>query len=76
MNINEFNLNKFKYFNSSLFRYWMNFTAAGFVTVGVILDAGVWYFVKNLKIFDDEIKSNELELADKEDEAQMEKPLS
>lgn len=57
-------------------RYWMNFTAAGFVAVGVILDAGVWYFVKNLKIFDEEIKPTELELADKEDEVQMEKPLS
>ncbi|CAO1324723.1 unnamed protein product [Diamesa tonsa] len=63
-------------YDGETLRYWMNFTAAGFVTVGVILDAGVWYFVKNLKIFDEEIKPAELELADKEDEVQMEKPLS
>jgi len=54
----------------------MNFIAAGFVTVGVLFDAGVWYYVKDLKIFDDDIKPKELEMADKEDEAQMEKPLS
>jgi hypothetical protein len=54
----------------------MNFIAAGFVTVGVLFDAGVWYYVKDLKIFDDEIKQKEIEMADKEDEAQMEKPLS
>lgn len=54
----------------------MNFIAAGFVSVGVIFDAGVWYYVKDLKIFDEEIKPKELEMADKEDEAQMEKPMS
>lgn len=54
----------------------MNFIAAGFVTVGVIFDAGVWYYVKDLKIFDEEVKPKEIEMADKEDEAQMEKPMS
>ena len=54
----------------------MNFIAAGFVTMGVLFDAAVWYYVKDLKIFDEEIKMKELELADKEDEVQMEKPQS
>lgn len=54
----------------------MNFIAAGFVTVGVFFDGCVWYFVKDLKIFDDEIKTTELEMADKEDEIQMQKPQS
>lgn len=54
----------------------MNFIAAGFVTVGVLFDVGVWVYVKDLKIFDEEIKCKELEMADKEDEVQMEKPLS
>lgn len=54
----------------------MNFIAAGFVTVGVLFDVGVWYYVKDLKIFDDEVKEKELELVEKEDEGQMEKPQS
>jgi solute carrier organic anion transporter family, member 5A len=54
----------------------MNFIAAAFVTCGVIFDAGVWYYVKDLKIFDEEVKQKEYELADKEDEIQMEKPMS
>lgn len=54
----------------------MNFIAAGFVTLGVLFDAGVWYYVKDLKIFDEEVKMKELEIADKEDELQMEKPQS
>lgn len=39
----------------------MNFTAATFVLIGTLFDAGVWFFVKGLKIFDEEI---ELELED------------
>lgn len=27
----------------------------GFVTLGMILDVGVWYFVKDVKIFDNDI---------------------
>lgn len=26
----------------------------GFVLIGTVFDAGVWYFVKNVRIFDDE----------------------
>lgn len=29
---------------------------AGFVLVGTMFDAGVWYFVKNVQIFDDDVK--------------------
>ena len=33
----------------------MNLTAAGFVVVAMICDIGVWYLIKDLKIFDDEL---------------------
>lgn len=32
----------------------MNLTAAAFVTVGTLFDVGVWYSVKDLKIYDDD----------------------
>ncbi|BES92194.1 Organic anion [Nesidiocoris tenuis] len=48
-------------YNGESLRYIMNFTAAGFVFVGMLFDGGVWYFVKGLKIFDDE---DELEAPD------------
>ncbi|XP_022915464.1 solute carrier organic anion transporter family member 74D [Onthophagus taurus] len=48
-------------YNSETLRYTLNFTAAGFVTIGTIFDVGVWYFVKGLKIFDDDV---EFELKD------------
>lgn len=54
----------------------MNLIAAAFVAVGVFFDMGVWYYVKDLKIFDDDVKTKEIELVDKEDELQMEKPMS
>ena len=54
----------------------MNFIAAGFVTLGVIFDAGVWYYVKDLKIFDEEVKNKEIELVEKNEETQIEKPES
>ena len=36
------------------FRYWLNSIACGFVFIGVVFDIGVWYLVKDLKIFDEE----------------------
>ncbi|XP_967848.2 solute carrier organic anion transporter family member 74D [Tribolium castaneum] len=48
-------------YNGKTLRYTMNFTAATFVLIGTLFDAGVWFFVKGLKIFDEEI---ELELED------------
>ncbi|XP_054269028.1 solute carrier organic anion transporter family member 74D-like isoform X1 [Macrosteles quadrilineatus] len=47
-------------YNAEMLRYLMNFTAAGFVTIGTMFDFGVWYYVKHLKIFDEEV---ELEIA-------------
>lgn len=46
-------------YNGETLRFTMNFTAATFVLIGTLFDAGVWYSVKDLKIFDD---AAELEL--------------
>ena len=54
----------------------MNFIAAGFVVIGTIFDAGVWYYVKDLKIFDHEVKKEEFELAEKEEEIDPSKPMN
>ncbi|XP_071453353.1 solute carrier organic anion transporter family member 74D [Hetaerina americana] len=40
-------------YNGASLRYILNFTAAAFVTIGTAFDGGVWYYAKNLKIFDD-----------------------
>lgn len=32
----------------------MNIIASVFITISVLFDMGVWYFVKNLIVFDDE----------------------
>lgn len=58
----------------SSFRYLLNFIAAGFVLVGTLFDCGVWYYVKNLKIFDDEVKDKEIDLAEKEEQATTDRP--
>lgn len=54
----------------------MNYTACFFVFFGVVFDAGVWYFVKDLKIFDDEIKKEEIEIAERQEEIQVDKALT
>lgn len=46
----------------------MNFTAAVFVIIGTLFDCGVWYYVKDLKIFDDEPNETELKEVTKEKE--------
>lgn len=38
----------------TIFRYSLNIIASIFVAIGVFFDGGVWYLVKDLKIFDDE----------------------
>ncbi|XP_054738862.1 solute carrier organic anion transporter family member 74D-like [Anastrepha obliqua] len=48
-------------------RYILNFTAAAFIFVGTVFDCGVWYLVKNLKIFDDEIQENDKETKQEEE---------
>lgn len=44
-------------------------TAAVFIAIGAIFDCGVWYYVKDLKIFDDEVKDDEMEMVQKEEES-------
>lgn len=43
-------------YDSETLRYLLNFTAAFFVLLGTIADFGVWYYVKDLKIFDEDDK--------------------
>lgn len=40
------------------FRYILNIVASAFVTLGSLFDIGVWYYVDNLKIFDEEENNN------------------
>ncbi|XP_058123533.1 solute carrier organic anion transporter family member 74D-like [Anopheles ziemanni] len=61
-------------YDGETLRYLLNFIAAGFVIVGTLFDCGVWYYVKDLKIFDDEVKDKEIEFAEKEEEAVMDRP--
>lgn len=55
------------------FRYTLNFTAAVFITLGAVFDFGVWYYVKDLKIFDEEIKEVEMQIVQHEEEVTAEK---
>lgn len=48
-------------------RYLLNFTAAFFVAVGTIVDLAVWYFVKDLKIFDDEEEAKSIQMTRKDE---------
>lgn len=50
-------------YDGQALRYLLNFVAAFFVALGTIVDVGVWYFVKDLKIFDeeDEVKTTKKE---------------
>lgn len=48
-------------YNGEMLRYTMNFTAAAFVAIGTVFDAGVWYFVKDMKIFDEDIKLEDMD---------------
>ncbi|XP_063233126.1 solute carrier organic anion transporter family member 74D-like [Bacillus rossius redtenbacheri] len=38
----------------------LNFTAAAFIAVGAIFDISVWYYVKDVKIFDEEIELKDI----------------
>ncbi|XP_065078887.1 solute carrier organic anion transporter family member 74D-like [Ochlerotatus camptorhynchus] len=55
-------------------RYLLNFIAAAFVLVGTLVDCGVWYYVKDLKIFDEEVKDKEIAMAEKEEEITTDRP--
>lgn len=41
-------------------RFTMNLAAAASISIGILLDCGVWYYVKDLKIFDDEVFRDEV----------------
>ncbi|XP_032662580.1 solute carrier organic anion transporter family member 74D-like [Odontomachus brunneus] len=47
-------------YNGETLRYLLNFTAASFVTIGTLFDVGVWYYVKDVKIFDEEIELEDI----------------
>ncbi|XP_008217820.1 solute carrier organic anion transporter family member 74D [Nasonia vitripennis] len=47
-------------YNGETLRYLMNFTAATFVTMGTLFDVGVWYYVKDVKIFDEEVELEDI----------------
>ena len=45
------------YFSSHIFyNIKVGYIITGFVTIGTLFDVGVWYFVKNVKIFDEEVE--------------------
>jgi organic anion transporter 5A len=46
------------------FRYTMNLLAALSVAIGTMFDVGVWYYVKDLKIFDEKVRDTEIEEAE------------
>ncbi|XP_016996788.2 solute carrier organic anion transporter family member 74D [Drosophila takahashii] len=54
-------------------RYTLNFTAAVFIAIGAIFDLGVWYYAKDLKIFDEDVKEVEMQIVQHEEEASNEK---
>jgi hypothetical protein len=37
------------------------FLSTGFVAIGTAFDVAVWYYAKNLKIFDEEVELQEVE---------------
>lgn len=60
-------------YDNQKLRIWLNTISAVFLTIGTVLDGGVWYFVKNLKIFDDELPESDINLVVKEEEKANEK---
>ncbi|XP_063233124.1 solute carrier organic anion transporter family member 74D-like [Bacillus rossius redtenbacheri] len=48
-------------YDRAAMRTLLNFTAAGFVGVGALFDIAVWYYVKDVKIFDEEIELKHVE---------------
>ena len=41
-------------YDGETLRYLLNFVAAFFVAIGTLVDLAVWYYVKDLKIFDND----------------------
>lgn len=59
-------------YDSESLRYKLNILASVFVAAGTLVDVIVWYYVKDLKIFDDdEIVEKELEVVQKDEEEDL-----
>ncbi|KAH8291203.1 hypothetical protein KR054_009739 [Drosophila jambulina] len=54
-------------------RYNLNFTAAVFIGIGAVFDLAVWYYAKDLKVFDEDVKEVEMQIVQHEEEASNEK---
>lgn len=58
-------------YDAQTLRYSLNFLAAFFVALGTLVDVAVWYYVKDVKIFDDDDDLNETkteQITSKDDE--------
>lgn len=60
-------------YDSGSLRYNLNLFASLFVIVGTLFDVIVWYYVKDLKIFDEKVQERELVEVEKEEEMIAEK---
>ncbi|CAD7015022.1 unnamed protein product [Ceratitis capitata] len=56
-------------------RYTLNITASVFVAIGALFDWGVWYYVKDLQIFDEEVKEVEMKIVQHEEEVNSVKDM-
>ncbi|XP_055535249.1 solute carrier organic anion transporter family member 1C1-like isoform X2 [Wyeomyia smithii] len=53
-------------YDEEALRYMLNYYAAAFVLVGTLIDCAVWYYVKDLKVFDEKPKEQDIALSDVE----------
>lgn len=51
----------------------MNIIAASFIAIGTVFDSFVWFYVKDLNMFDDEVKDVEMKDLKKENAADDDK---
>nr|CAD7448476.1 unnamed protein product [Timema bartmani] len=63
-------------YNTENMRNLLNFTAAGFIAVGALVDVTVWYYVKDVKIFDEEVELEEVNEVEAMVDATQEKLLT
>lgn len=47
-------MHEISFINFIIYRVTLNIISASIITFGVLFDVGVWYYVKDLKIFDDD----------------------
>lgn len=55
-------------YDSASLRYNLNFYASLFVIGGTLLDVVVWYYVKDLQIFEEKVQERELVELEREEE--------